>query len=171
MRAWRRWRRGEEAVNGGDDDDLEADQEVEDGERNRGSREEYLNCGIFNSCDDSNNITTIISDGVDISRRDLEMHHEKLTYKGGKADGYVVPLGPANLVFVVGARGMIGCGAFDVAALERFRYPAAKVKPTRGPSIADLEDLLAGEVAEANGAAASLGVAVGMSGKEALDLL
>jgi uncharacterized protein YunC (DUF1805 family) len=66
---------------------------------------------------------------------------------------------------------MIGCGAFDVAALERFRYPAAKVKPTRGPSIADLEDLLAGEVKDANGAAASLGVAVGMSGKEALDLL
>jgi uncharacterized protein YunC (DUF1805 family) len=99
------------------------------------------------------------------------MIQEKVAYKNGEADGYVIPLGPANLVLVVGKRGMVGCGAFDVAALDKFRYPAARVKPTRGSSIANVEDLLSGEIKDANAAAAKLGVVVGMSGKDALDLL
>ncbi len=99
------------------------------------------------------------------------MIQEKVPYKDGEADGYVIPLGPANLVLVVGKRGMVGCGAFDVEALEKFGYPAARVKPTRGSSIANIGDLLSGEIKDANAAAAKLGVNVGMSGKEALDLL
>jgi len=61
--------------------------------------------------------------------------------------------------------------AFDVAALERFGYPAARVRPTGSGSIESLEDLLEGEVKDANGPAAALGVEVGMRGREALDLL
>lgn len=99
------------------------------------------------------------------------MIQEKVAYKNGEAEGYVIPLGPANLVLVVTKRGMIGCGAFDVAALDKFDYPAARVKPTRGSSISNLEDLLFGEIKDANGEAAKLGVEVGMSGKDALDLL
>jgi uncharacterized protein YunC (DUF1805 family) len=98
------------------------------------------------------------------------MIQEKVPYKGGEADGYVIPLGPANLV-VVGKRGMVGCGAFDVNALMKFHYPAARMKPTRGSSIANLEDLLSGEIKDANAEAAKLGAKAGMSGKEALDLL
>ncbi len=99
------------------------------------------------------------------------MIQERVAYKSGEADGYVIPLGPANLVLVVGKRGMVGCGAFDVAALEKFGYPAARVKPRRGSSIATVEDLLSGEIKDANAEAARLGVEVGMSGREALDLL
>ena len=47
-----------------------------------------------------------------------------------KADGFVIPLGPANLVAVKTDVGMVGCGAFDVAALDSFSYPAAKVRPS-----------------------------------------
>jgi uncharacterized protein YunC (DUF1805 family) len=99
------------------------------------------------------------------------MIQERVPYKGGEADGYVIPLGPANLVVVVAKRGMVGCGAFDVQALDKFGYPAARVKPTRGSSIDSLEDLLLGDIKDANAAAAKLGVEVGMSGKVALDLL
>lgn len=99
------------------------------------------------------------------------MIQEKVPYKDGEAEGYVIPLGPANLVVAVAKRGMVGCGAFDVEALEKYGYPAARVKPTRGSSIATLEDLLLGEIKDVNAAAAKLGVKVGMSGKEALDLL
>lgn len=99
------------------------------------------------------------------------MIEENVPYKNGEAKGYVIPLGPANLVLVVAKRGMIGCGAFDVQGLEKFDYPAARVKPTRGSSIASLEDLLSGEVKDANAQAAELGLAAGMSGREALDLL
>lgn len=96
---------------------------------------------------------------------------EELEYRGGVAKGYVIPIGPANIVFAVGTTGMVGCGAFDVVALERFGYPAARVRPTGSGSIESLEDLLEGEVKDANGPAAALGVEVGMRGREALDLL
>ncbi len=96
---------------------------------------------------------------------------EKITLKNPDATGYVIPAGPVHLVMVIAEHGMVGCGAFDVAALNNFGYPAARVKPSRGTSIASLDDLLAGEIKESNQAAMKLGVKEGMSGKEALDLL
>jgi len=97
------------------------------------------------------------------------MIHEKVQLTNKEADGYVIPLGPVNLVGVMTDVGMVGCGAFDVAALDNFSYPAARVKATRGTSIATIDDLLVGEVKDANEAAGKLGVKVGMSGREALD--
>ena len=72
---------------------------------------------------------------------------------------------------VVTDAGMVGCGAFDVAALEKFGYPAARVKPSKGPSITGIPDLLEGIVKDANGPAQSRGVKVGMTGREALGRL
>ncbi len=95
----------------------------------------------------------------------------KLQLKRKQADGYVIPLGPVNLVNVVTDVGMVGCGAFDVAALNNFGYPAAKVRPSKGNSIATIDDLLDGIVKEVNPAAEKLGLKVGMAGREALDLL
>ena len=97
------------------------------------------------------------------------MIHEKVALTRKQADGYVIPIGPVNLVNVVTDIGMVGCGAFDVLALDNFGYPAARVKPTRGTSVVSIDDLLVGAVKEANAAAIKLGVAVGMSGREALD--
>ncbi len=99
------------------------------------------------------------------------MIHTKVQLARKQADGYVIPLGKVNLVNVVTDVGMVGCGAFDVTALNNFGYPAARVKPNRSSSIATIDDLLDGVIKDANDAAASLGIKVGMSGKEALDLL
>jgi uncharacterized protein YunC (DUF1805 family) len=88
-----------------------------------------------------------------------------------EAEGFVIPLGPANIVFAKTDLGLVGCGAIDVTALERFGYPAARVKPANGPSIRDLDDLLAGIIVLANGPAAARGIAPGMTGKTALELL
>ncbi len=93
----------------------------------------------------------------------------KLTRK--MADGYIIPLGPANLVAIMTDVGMIGCGAFDVAALDSFSYPAAKVRPSIGPSIVDTDDLLKGIVKEANRSAMGRGIKNGMTGRAALELL
>lgn len=90
---------------------------------------------------------------------------------GKKAALHLIPLGPANLVFIQTARGILACGAIDPSALQKFGLPTVRVKPTRGPSIANLDDLLAGEVREANEAAATLGVKPGMSGQQALACL
>lgn len=99
------------------------------------------------------------------------MLSEPIHLKNSEATGYVVPLGPVNLVFGVARRGMIGCGAFDVRALEKFGYPAARVRPLGSASVATLGDLLLGEISETNSAAADMGVFIGMRGREALDLL
>jgi uncharacterized protein YunC (DUF1805 family) len=99
------------------------------------------------------------------------MDHKKVQLKGKQADGYVIPLGPINLVNVVTDVGMVGCGAFDVTALNNFGYPAAKVRPAQGSSIATIDDLLQGIIKEVNPAAEKLGIKAGITGKEALDLL
>lgn len=99
------------------------------------------------------------------------MQQEKIRLLNSDGMGYVVPLGPVSLVWVIAANGMIGCGAFDVEALQKFSYPAARVRPVRGTSIGTLDDLLAGEIKDANPAAVQSGIFIGMTGKEALDCL
>lgn len=99
------------------------------------------------------------------------MCDEKVELGGKSARGFVYPIGPVNLVAVVTDTGMVGCGAFDVAALEKFGYPAARVGPSSGPSITSIPDLLAGIVKDANGPAQARGVKPGMTGREALGKL
>jgi uncharacterized protein YunC (DUF1805 family) len=99
------------------------------------------------------------------------MEHIKMQLMRKLADGYVIALGPVNLVSIVTDVGMVGCGAFDVAALNNFGYPAARVRPAQGSSISTIEDLLQGIVKEANPAAEKLGLKVGQTGREALELL
>jgi uncharacterized protein YunC (DUF1805 family) len=99
------------------------------------------------------------------------MHQEKIGLRNSDGMGYVVPLGPVSLVWIIAANGMVGCGAFDVEALQKYGYPAARVRPVNGPAIGTLDDLLAGEIKDANPAAVQSGIFIGMSGKEALDRL
>ncbi|WP_298670085.1 YunC family protein [uncultured Methanofollis sp.] len=99
------------------------------------------------------------------------MESTSLTINGKKAEGFVVPLGPVNLVFVKTEKGLVGCGVVDVQALEKFGYPAAKVRPSAGPSIRTVDDILTGTIAVANGPARALGIAEGMKGREALEHL
>jgi len=87
------------------------------------------------------------------------------------AEGYIIPLGPANLVAVITDTGLVGCGAFDVAALDSFSYPAAKVRPAHGPSIVNTDDIMTGIVKETNRTAMSRGIKNGMTGRQALELL
>ncbi len=99
------------------------------------------------------------------------MIHSKVQLTKKHPDGYVISLGPVNLVNVVTDIGMVGCGAFDVSALNNFGYPAAKVRAAKGGSIVTIDDLLKGIVREVNPAAEKLGLKVGITGREALELL
>jgi uncharacterized protein YunC (DUF1805 family) len=99
----------------------------------------------------------------------MEQIKIKLAKKEG--EGFVIPLGPANLVGIKTDVGMVGCGAFDVAALDSFSYPAARVRPATGPSIVDTDDILKGIVKEANRSAMGRGIRNGMTGRQALELL
>jgi uncharacterized protein YunC (DUF1805 family) len=99
------------------------------------------------------------------------MHQVHIQLNHKVAVGFVIPLGPANLVAVKTDIGMVGCGAFDVSALDSFSYPAVKVRPSLGPSIVDTDDILKGIVKEANRSAMGRGIKTGMTGRQALELL
>ena len=99
------------------------------------------------------------------------MIEETVSLRHSDGRGFVIPIGSINLVGVVARNGMVGCGAFDVSALDNFSYPAAKVRPLTGPSIVTIADLLLGEIKEANAAAQQIGITTGMTGKAALDPL
>ncbi|MDD1717978.1 MAG: YunC family protein [Methanoregulaceae archaeon] len=89
----------------------------------------------------------------------------------GMATGYVIQAGPISIVAVIGGKGMVGCGAFDVVALGNHGYPAVRVRSCDGKPISSIAELLSAEVRDANEPARALGVVGGMSGREALDLL
>lgn len=104
---------------------------------------------------------------INLPARQGIMEHTliQLTHKTG--DGYVViPMGPFNLVCIKTDIGMVGCGAFDVGALDPFDYPAARISGVATP-----DDLLTGIIKEANTAAARRGIQAGMTGREALEPL
>jgi uncharacterized protein YunC (DUF1805 family) len=96
---------------------------------------------------------------------------EKVELKNKQADGFIIPLGSLNLVGVVTDIGMVGCGAFDVLVLDSFNYPAVRVRSEKGGPIATIGDLLSGIVKDSNAGAAKLGIKIGMTGREALDLM
>jgi uncharacterized protein YunC (DUF1805 family) len=99
------------------------------------------------------------------------MVHQKVQLTNKQADGYIIPLRHVKIVCVITDVGMVGCGAFDAIALDAFGIPVARVKSASGNPITKIDDLLDGVVKEANAEAAKLGINVGMSGREALDLL
>ena len=94
------------------------------------------------------------------------MHHERVALSNKEADGYVIAAGPFNVVSIHTDNGMVGCGAFDVMALDRFDYPAARMS-----GVARVRDLLTGTISQANQSAQALGIREGMTGREALELL
>ncbi|MFT3830452.1 MAG: DUF1805 domain-containing protein [Opitutaceae bacterium] len=96
------------------------------------------------------------------------IRHEQTVVDGRMVELVALPLGPVKLVYARTERGLLACGAIDPAALEKFGIAAARVRPTTGSSVGSLDDLLAGEVREANTAAQALGIAPGMSGRATL---
>ena len=92
------------------------------------------------------------------------MIQKKIKLARKEADSYVIPFGKFNMVAIVTDMGMIGCGMFDVFALDNFDYPAAKAKSSTSGPIATVDDLLKGIIKDANKAAQNLGVKTGMTG-------
>lgn len=98
------------------------------------------------------------------------MLSEKMDLSGKKAEGVVFEFGPVNMVFAKTSSGMIGCGLFNAMMFDKFSFPAAVIKSVSGP-IKDLQGLLDGTVKEANESASKKGVMVGMSARQALEMM
>jgi len=96
------------------------------------------------------------------------MEEQKFYLDGEEIVGYVIPIGPVNLVFAQTSQGLVGCGAIDVIALEKFAIPAVKVRPTTADSVRNIDDLLKGTVALVNTYAKEAGITPDMTGEDAL---
>jgi len=99
------------------------------------------------------------------------MKMEKIQLSKKSAEGYVFEFGPVNLVFAKTDSGMIGCGLVDVVVFDKFNFPAARVKSSGSGAITDIDDLLDGTVKDVNETASKKGLTVGMTGRQALEMM
>ena len=67
--------------------------------------------------------------------------------------------------------GLVGCGIYDVKTAAEFGQAVAIARGTPQKPLVDPEDLLDALIVEATPAALELGIRVGMTGREAVELL
>ncbi len=91
--------------------------------------------------------------------------------KGGKATGISVKWDDGQFTLIVADRGILGCGIFDPAVLEKFQMAGAIARGTPEKPLREPEDLLPAKVKEVSAKAKKLGIKKGMTGKRVLEKL
>ncbi|MGC4064053.1 MAG: DUF1805 domain-containing protein [Polyangiaceae bacterium] len=104
------------------------------------------------------------------SRALFGLPYQRVNIDGSAVDAYVITIGPVALTFARATHGLVTCGAILPGALDGFGVAAARVRPSAG-AIGSLDELLTAKVVERNTHASAFGVALNMSGREALLLL
>jgi uncharacterized protein YunC (DUF1805 family) len=84
------------------------------------------------------------------------------TATGLKVD---LPESPAPLIMIIGSKGLVCCGFINMDAAERLGITVAMVS-----GVKTFDDILNAEVKAATTKAQTLGVKVGVNGKDALQL-
>src|SRR5262249_26648946 len=67
--------------------------------------------------------------------------------------------------------GMVGCGIYDMHTPGEFGQAIAIARGTPQNPLVDPEDLLDAKIVDATGPAKKLGITIGMTGREAVELL
>ncbi len=67
--------------------------------------------------------------------------------------------------------GLVGCGIYDCATAAHFNQAVAICRGTPAKPLVEPEDLLESKIVDATPQAQALGIAVGMTGKQAVELL
>lgn len=65
--------------------------------------------------------------------------------------------------------GIVGCGIYDIPTAQEFDMAIAIAKGTPANPLVEPEDLLDAKIVNATATAKSLGIEIGMSGKEAVE--
>jgi len=100
------------------------------------------------------------------------MHEVKVkSIRGGKAIGISVRWNNGQFTLIVADQGILGCGIFDPAILEKFQMAGALARGTPEKPLKEPEDLLPARIKEVSSKALKLGVKKGMTGKQALKKL
>ncbi len=88
---------------------------------------------------------------------------EKITFNNVDFNAGTMEISGVKILLINAEKGSLGCAYINLAAAEKFGHALAIVS-----GVNSYEDMLNAEVKSVSSAAAALGVAIGMSGKEAL---
>lgn len=89
----------------------------------------------------------------------------------GVAEGIALKWESFSLLLIGGPKGFLGCCIFDLGVVDGFDMPCALVDSAPGNPIGTIERMLTRNIMSANEQARKLGIAEGMSVKEAVEKL
>ncbi len=94
-----------------------------------------------------------------------------MQFKNGSAIGISNRWEKGQYCSILTRAGIVGCGIYDLETAAEFGQIIAIAKGTPENPLVEPEDLLGAKIVNATPQAKELGVVVGMSGKEAVELL
>src|SRR5262245_59639065 len=94
-----------------------------------------------------------------------------ISFRNGTAIGISNRWHNGQYCAILTEAGLVGCGIYDVKTAAEFGQAVAIARGTPQHPLVDPEDLLDARIVEATPQAGALGVTVGMTGREAVELL
>ncbi len=94
-----------------------------------------------------------------------------LEFEGGQAIGSSYQWPGGQYCAIHTARGLVGCGIYDIRAANEFNLAVAIARGTPAKPLRNPEDLFDAKILEVSEAAEKLGVSAGMTGRQAVEKL
>jgi uncharacterized protein YunC (DUF1805 family) len=94
-----------------------------------------------------------------------------MTFANGEAIGISNRWRQGQYCTILTEAGLVGCGIYDVKTAAEFGQAVAICRGTPARPLVEPEDLLPARIVEATPQAQALGIQVGMTGREAVELL
>jgi len=95
----------------------------------------------------------------------------ELTFDNGTAIGISNRWVKGQYCSIITAAGIVGCGIYDLVTPAEFGQAIAIAKGTPANPLVEPEDLLDAKIVGCTPQAAALGISVGMTGREAVELM
>ena len=92
-----------------------------------------------------------------------------LKFDGGEAIGSTYQWPGGQYCAIHTSRGLVGCGIYDIRSANEFNLAVAIARGTPAKPLREPEDLFGAKILEVSNAAEALGVAPGMTGREAVE--
>ena len=100
----------------------------------------------------------------------LPVHTSReMSFDNGSAIGFSKKWQGGQYCSILTERGIVGCGIYDVSTAAEFSQAVAIAKGTPACPLVEPEDLLDAKIVDATPLARNLGIAVGMTGREAVE--
>ena len=93
----------------------------------------------------------------------------ELTFDNGTAIGISNRWEGGQYCSIITRRGIVGCGIYDMATPAEFNQAIAIAKGTPSDPLVEPEDLFDAKIVDATPQAKSMGIEVGMTGREAVE--